>query len=100
MWHSFRMCNFVELGIGHGSGISSILVPGSGEPNFDALKANPYESNNQQKQWEVKAVLEKIQIQPELVNLDPFKLKNMDTKTLEEKMIDRNKNLVHTLHFS
>jgi U3 small nucleolar RNA-associated protein 7 len=56
------------------------------------LEANPYESKNQRKQWEVKALLEKIQ--PELINLDPFKLKHVDTKTLEEKMIENNKKLV------
>jgi U3 small nucleolar RNA-associated protein 7 len=56
------------------------------------LEANPYESKNQRRQWEVKALLEKIQ--PELINLDPFKLKNVDTKTLQEKMEEHNKKMV------
>jgi U3 small nucleolar RNA-associated protein 7 len=67
-------------------------LKGSAEANFDALEANPYESKNQRRQWEVKALLEKIQ--PELISLDPFKLRQVDRKTLEEKMIERNKKLV------
>jgi U3 small nucleolar RNA-associated protein 7 len=56
------------------------------------MEANPYESKNQRRQWEVKALLEKIQ--PELISLDPLKLRQVDKKTLEEKMIERNKKLV------
>lgn len=70
-----------------------IKSKGSAEANFDALEANPYESKNQRRQWEVKALLEKIQ--PELISLDPFKLKQVDVKTLQEKMMERNKKLVN-----
>ncbi|KAF9609300.1 hypothetical protein IFM89_015545, partial [Coptis chinensis] len=34
------------LGLGHSMGISSILVPGSGEPNFDTWVANPFETSS------------------------------------------------------
>ncbi|KAF8154880.1 WD40-repeat-containing domain protein [Crassisporium funariophilum] len=53
---SVRFVPFQDiLTIGHSAGLSSILVPGSGEPNFDKK--------------EVKALLDKIQ--PDMIMLDP-----------------------------
>jgi len=48
------------MGIGHSLGVSSIIVPGSGEPNFDSFEANPYQTNKQLREATVHSLLEKV----------------------------------------
>ncbi|KAH7890320.1 BING4CT-domain-containing protein [Phlebopus sp. FC_14] len=67
---SVRFCAFQDiLTIGHNAGLSSILVPGSGEPNFDSMEADPFEDKKTRREREVKGLLDKIQ--PDMIALDP-----------------------------
>ncbi|GJJ78052.1 U3 small nucleolar RNA-associated protein 7 [Entomortierella parvispora] len=69
------------LGFGHRSGISSIVVPGAGEANFDALEANPFQTKKQRQEMEVHALLDKIQ--PEMITLDVEHVGKMDKAPIQ-----------------
>ncbi|GMY37843.1 probable U3 small nucleolar RNA-associated protein 7 [Fagus crenata] len=71
------------LGIGHSMGWSSILIPGSGEPNFDSWVANPFETRKQRGEKEVRLLLDKLP--PETIMLDPTKIGTLKSARKIEK---------------
>lgn len=70
--NNIRFCPFEDiLGVGHAKGISSLIVPGAGEANFDGLEVNPYmnASREGRRENEVREIMNKLQ--PTMIALDP-----------------------------
>lgn len=77
-------CPFEDvLGVSHDTGFSSIIVPGAGEANFDALEVNPYENSKQRQEAEVKSLLNKLQ--PETIALNPDFIGNLDLASAKQR---------------
>lgn len=95
-----KWCPFEDvLGLGHDDGFSSILVPGAGEANYDALEVNPYENARQRQEGEVKSLLNKLK--PEMIAMDPNFVGQLDLRSQKqreaEKDLDVNTDLMEEL---
>ncbi|KAH3902717.1 probable U3 small nucleolar RNA-associated protein 7 [Saccharomycodes ludwigii] len=66
------------LGVGHSKGVTNLIVPGSGEANFDALELNPFESAKQRQDQEVRSLLYKLPA--DSISLDPNIIGTVDNK--------------------
>lgn len=80
-------CPFEDvLGIGHSSGFDSIIAPGAGEANIDALEINPYSyaSRTTRRETQVKHLLEKLQ--PDMIALDPGHIGEVDRRSRSERL--------------
>jgi U3 small nucleolar RNA-associated protein 7 len=71
------------LAVGHSQGYSSLVIPGSGEANFDAFEANPFQTKKQTQEALVHGLLEKLPI--ESISLKIKEVGKVDTATAEVK---------------
>jgi len=55
-------------------GVSSLVIPGAGEPNFDSFVANPFITNKQRREQEVHQLLDKLPPDTIMLDLDSISL--------------------------
>eukprot|EP01063_Lacrimia_lanifica_P020475 TRINITY_DN27776_c0_g1_i1.p1 TRINITY_DN27776_c0_g1~~TRINITY_DN27776_c0_g1_i1.p1 ORF type:complete len:658 (+),score=321.83 TRINITY_DN27776_c0_g1_i1:73-1974(+) len=79
-----RFCPYEDvLGSAHAGGFSNLIVPGSGEANYDYFVANPYESQKQRMERPVHQLLEKLP--PEMITLNPRQIGQVNDRKVKEK---------------
>lgn len=77
------------LCISHSHGLSTIVVPGSGEPNFDSFENNPFMNPKQRREAEVQSLLYKIS--HEMIGLDSSFVGSVDKD--QNKLIEEHKQI-------
>uniref|UniRef100_A0A0N5A1D3 WD_REPEATS_REGION domain-containing protein n=1 Tax=Parastrongyloides trichosuri TaxID=131310 RepID=A0A0N5A1D3_PARTI len=81
--NKLQFCPYEDiLGVGHSEGYTSLIIPGSGDPNFDGYQVNPFETKKQRQEREVRQLLDKIQ--PEFITLDTSEINKINTEKLED----------------
>lgn len=90
------------LGVGHGTGVTNLIIPGAGEANYDALEVNPYETKKQRQEQEVRTLLNKLPA--DSIALDPSVIGTVDNRASNVRLtakdlaeitndsLDKNKN--------
>ena len=71
------------MAIAHDQGYSQIVVPGTGEANFDAFEANPFQTSKQRQEALVHNLMEKLQ--PDSISLRIDSIGRIDTASHEVK---------------
>ena len=61
---------------GHSHGVTSMVVPGAGEPNYDTFENDPFMSSKQRREQEVQTLLHKLSY--EMIALDPSFIGSID----------------------
>jgi U3 small nucleolar RNA-associated protein 7 len=72
------------LGVGHNNGFSSLIIPGAGESNFDALEINPYETKKMRREGEVRMLMNKLK--SDMISLDPEVIGKVDRRKPQERL--------------
>jgi len=75
------------LAIGHSDGVESMIVPGSGEPNFDSYVSNPFKRNSR-KNYKIKNQIEKLN--PDTIGLNPETIREIEKLTKINSKIKSN----------